>query len=146
MTIPGIGVICATAMEALAPPAESFRKGRDFSAWLGLTPKQNSSGGKTKLGGTSKMGQRDLRRLLVSGAITQVRWAMRKGAREGAWLARTMGEKAASRRGGRACEPNRPDRLGADVQRRNLPSFTPGRRVSGNGDEDVGDVSRSIYV
>jgi transposase len=79
MTIPGIGVICAAAMEALAPPPESFRKGRDFAAWLGLTPKQNPSGGKTRLGGTSKMGQRDLRRLLVSGAIKQVRWAMRKG-------------------------------------------------------------------
>jgi transposase len=88
MTIPGIGVICATAMEALAPPPESFRKGRDFAAWLGLTPKQNSSGGKT-----SKMGQRDLRRLLVSGAIAQVRWAMRKGAPEGSWLARMMGKK-----------------------------------------------------
>ncbi len=87
MTIPGIGVICATAMEALPPP-ESFAKGRDFAAWLGLTPSQNSSGGKTKLGGTSKMGQRDLRRLLVSGAITQVRWAARKGAPEGScWRA-----------------------------------------------------------
>lgn len=93
MTIPGIGVICATAMEALAPPPESFGKGRDFAAWLGLTPKQNSSGGKTKLGGTSKMGQRDLRRLLVSGAITQVRWAARKGAPEGSWLARMMARK-----------------------------------------------------
>lgn len=93
MTIPGIGVICATAMEALAPPSESFAKGRDFAAWLGLTPKQNSSGGKTRLGGTSKMGQRDLRRLLVSGAITQVRWAARKGAKEGSWLARMMGKK-----------------------------------------------------
>ena len=95
MTIPGIGVICATAMEALAPPPESFRKGRDFAAWLGLTPKQNSSGGKTRLGGTSKMGQRDLRRLLVSGAITQVRWAMRKGAPEGSWLARMRGKSHA---------------------------------------------------
>jgi transposase len=45
MTIPSIGVICATAMETLAPPPQSFRKGRDFAAWLGLTPKQNSSGG-----------------------------------------------------------------------------------------------------
>jgi transposase len=66
MTIPGIGVICAaTAMEALAPSPESFAKGRDFAAWLGLTPRQNSSGGKLRLGGTTKMGQRDLRRLLL---------------------------------------------------------------------------------
>jgi transposase len=90
MTVPGIGVICATAMEALAPRPESFAKGRDFAAWLGLTPKQNSSGGKTKLGGTSKRGQRDLRRLLVIGAIAQVRWAARRGAPEGSWLARMM--------------------------------------------------------
>jgi transposase len=61
MTIPSIGVISAVAMEALAPPLESFAKGRDFAAWLGLTPRQNSSGGKTRLGRTSKMGQRELR-------------------------------------------------------------------------------------
>jgi transposase len=93
MTIPGIGVICATAIEALAPPIESFQKGRDFSAWLGLTPKQNSSGGKTRLGSTSRMGQRDLRRLLISGAMTVVRWAARKGASAGSWLARMLARK-----------------------------------------------------
>ena len=93
MTIPGVGVICAVAMEALAPPSESFAKGRDFAAWLGLTPRQNSSGGKTRLGGTSKMGQRDLRRLLVSGAMTVVRWASRKGAPEGSWLGRMLKKK-----------------------------------------------------
>jgi transposase len=70
MTIPGVGVICAIAIEPLAPPSVSFAKGRDFAAWLGLTPRQNSLGGKARLGGTSKMGQRDLRRLLVSGAMT----------------------------------------------------------------------------
>lgn len=93
MTIPGVGVICATAMEALAPPPESFDKGRDFAAWLGLTPRQNSTGGKTRLGGTSKMGQRDLRRLLICGAMTVVRWAARKGAPEGSWLARMLSRK-----------------------------------------------------
>ena len=93
MTIPGVGVICATAIEALAPPPESFAKGRDFAAWLGLTPRQHSSGGKTRLGGTSKMGQRDLRRLLISGAMTVVRWASRRGAPEGSWLARMLAKK-----------------------------------------------------
>lgn len=93
MTIPGIGAICATAIEALAPAPDSFSKGRDFAAWLGLTPRQNSSGGKTRLGGTSKMGQRDLRRLLVSGAMTVVRWAIRKGAPEGSWLGRMLKKK-----------------------------------------------------
>jgi transposase len=93
MTIPGIGVICATAMEALAPPPESFAKGRDFAAWLGLTPRQSSSGGKVRLGGTTKMGQRDLRRLLICGAVAMVRWAVRKGAPAGSWLARMLGRK-----------------------------------------------------
>jgi len=93
MSIPGVGVICAVAMGALAPPPERFSKGRDFAAWLGLTPRQNSSGGKTKLGGTSKMGQRDLRRLLVSGAMTVVRWASRKGAPEDSWLGRILKKK-----------------------------------------------------
>ena len=93
MTIPGIGVICATAMEALAPPPESFAKGRDFAAWLGLTPRQSSSGGKLRLGGTTKMGQRDLRRLLICGAVAMVRWAARKGAPAGSWLARMLARK-----------------------------------------------------
>src|ERR1700751_2035616 len=52
MTIPGIGPISATAIAALAPPAETFAKGRDFAAWLGLTPLQRSTGGKQKLGAT----------------------------------------------------------------------------------------------
>ena len=93
MTVPGIGPICATAMEAFAPPAETFSKGRDFAAWIGLTPRQHSSGGKERLGKTSKMGQRDLRRLLITGAMAVVRWAVRKGAREGSWLARMLQRK-----------------------------------------------------
>ena len=93
MTIPGIGSICATALQALAPPAETFAKGRDFAAWLGLTLKQTSSGGKTRLGRTLKMGQRDLRRLLIIGAMAVVRWAARRGAPAGSWLARMMERK-----------------------------------------------------
>ena len=92
-TIPGIGPIGAGAILALAPPAETFRKGRDFSAWLGLTPRQHSSGGRERLGRTSKMGQRDLRRLLIIGAMAVVRWASRRGAPKGSWLARMMARK-----------------------------------------------------
>jgi transposase len=55
MSIPGIGPIAATAIAALAPTAHTFKRGRDFAAWLGLTPLQKSTGGKTKLGRTSKM-------------------------------------------------------------------------------------------
>jgi transposase len=68
MTIPGIGPITAAALVALAPEPQAFRCGRDFSAWLGLTPVQRSTGGKQKLGQITKAGERTLRRLLVIGA------------------------------------------------------------------------------
>lgn len=86
MTIPGIWPLIATALPALAPAANSFKRGRDFAAWLGLTPLQHSTGGKQKLGRTSKMGERTLRRLLIIGASAVVRWAARKGAVPGSWL------------------------------------------------------------
>jgi transposase len=57
MTIPGMGPVIATALTALAPPIESFDRGRDLAAWMGLTPTQTSTGGKTRLGRTSRMGQ-----------------------------------------------------------------------------------------
>jgi transposase len=90
MTIPGVGPVTATALAALAPPAETFKRGRDFAAWLGLTPLQRSTGGRQKLGETSKMGERTLRRLLIIGASAVVRWTARKGAPAGSWLARMM--------------------------------------------------------
>ncbi len=78
MSMPGIGPITAMAIEAFAPIMTTFQKGRDFAAWLGLVPKQYSSGGKQVLGRTSKMGQRDIRRLVIIGAMTVIRWACRK--------------------------------------------------------------------
>lgn len=93
MTIPGIGPITATALAALAPPPAVFRKGRDFAAWLGLTPLQRSTGGKQKLGATSKMGERTLRRLLIIGASAIVCQATRRGAQPGSWLARMLARK-----------------------------------------------------
>jgi len=93
MTIPGIGPICASAIQALAPPMESFRRGRDFSAWLGLVPRQHTTGGKPRLGKMSKMGQRDLRRLLVSGAMATLGWAVRRGGTSDPWLARMLAHK-----------------------------------------------------
>lgn len=92
-TMPGIGPITAMAIEAFAPPMETFRRSRDFSAWLGLVPRQHSSGGKQLLGKISKMGQRDIRRLLIIGAMAVVRSASRKGAPEGSWLARILARK-----------------------------------------------------
>lgn len=96
MTVPGIGPITATAVVALAPPPETFRRGRDFAAWTGLTPLQHSTGGKQKLGATSKMGERTIRRLLIIGAATLVRHAIERGAPEGSWLARMLARKPRS--------------------------------------------------
>ncbi len=74
-TIPGIGVIGATAIAATVTDPEVFKSGREFAAWIGLVPRQNSSGGKERLGSISKQGDRYLRRLLVVGATAVVRHA-----------------------------------------------------------------------
>jgi transposase len=93
MTIPGIGPITATAIAAIAPPAETFAKGRDFAAWLGLVPKQASTGGKQKLGAISRMGERTLRRLLIIGSSAVVLQASRRGAPKGSWLEGMLARK-----------------------------------------------------
>ena len=93
MTIPGIGPITAMALQAFAPPMESFKCGRDFSAWLGLVPRQHTTGGKPRLGRISKMGQRDLRRLLITGAMTVVQHAIRRGEITDPWLAGMLARK-----------------------------------------------------
>jgi transposase len=93
MSVPGIGPLIATAIEALAPPTETFRSGRDFAAWVGLTPVQRSTGGKERLGRTSGMGERTLRRLLIIAASAVVRWARRKGVPAGSWLGRMLARK-----------------------------------------------------
>jgi transposase len=93
-TIPGVGPITAMTLATLAPPTEMFRKGRDFAAWAGLTPRQHSTGGKTRLGRTSKMGQKDIRRLLIIGAMSVIQGAGRRGGvPAGSWLARMLSRK-----------------------------------------------------
>lgn len=129
MTIPGVGPVIATAIAALAPPAETFAKGRDFAAWAGLTPRQHSSGGKEKLGRTTNG------RALA--APPADRWRQRCVALGGtqASARRLMasahaGEEAAPARHRRAGRKNGARRLGADGARRNLQSFERGS-VSG---------------
>jgi transposase len=92
-TIPGVGPLTALAVEAFAPPMEKFRCGRDFAAWLGLVPRQFSSGGKQRLGRISKTGQSDIRRLLIIGAMSRLSWLGRKSIPEGSWLARMVVRK-----------------------------------------------------
>ena len=87
MTVPGIGPLIATALAVLAPPPGTFRKARDFAAWLGLTPRQHSTGGKQRLGATTKMGERSLRRLLILGANSVIiKRHVHAAARPGTWL------------------------------------------------------------
>jgi len=92
-TIPGIGPITAAALIALAPPAEQFAKGRDFAAWLGLTPRQFSSGGQQRLGSISKMGERTLRRLLIIGSSAVTYSTVPRGTTPGSWMERMLARK-----------------------------------------------------
>jgi transposase len=92
-TMPGVGPMTALAVEAFAPPMESFKCGRDFAAWLGLVPKQHSSGGKTRHGRVSKAGQSDIRQLLVMGAMSRLNWMGRKSIPKTSWLARMLARK-----------------------------------------------------
>jgi transposase len=84
-TIPGVGSITAAAIKALVPDPSGFRSARHFAAWLGLTPRPHSSGGKERLGGISKMGNFELRVLLVLGATAVLRIA-RNDDRARPWL------------------------------------------------------------
>ena len=94
MTIPGIAPLIATALATLAPPPEHFRKGRDFAAWLGRVPRQHSTGGKQRLGATTKMGERSLRRLLVIGANSVIiKRRTHPDAQSGTWLGNLLSRK-----------------------------------------------------
>jgi transposase len=84
--IPGIGPALATALVASIADAQAFRSGRNFSAWIGLVPKQNSSGGKDRFGNISKRGDRYLRSLLTNGALAVIRYAKIHGATHRPWL------------------------------------------------------------
>lgn len=92
-TMPGLGPLTAMAIEAFSPAMDQFRCGRDFAAWLGLVPRQFSSGGKERLGRTSKAGQADIRRLLIIGAMSRLNWMGRRTVPEGSWLARLAARK-----------------------------------------------------
>jgi transposase len=84
--IPGVGPALATALVASVADPRVFRSGRDFSAWIGLVPKQNSSGGKEKLGSITKRGDRYLRSLFTVGALAVIRYAKVHGAKHRPWL------------------------------------------------------------
>jgi transposase len=84
--IPGVGPILATALVASVADPKAFRSGRNFSAWIGLVPKQHSSGGKDRLGSISKQGDRYLRSLFMAGALAVIRYAKIHGTKHRPWL------------------------------------------------------------
>jgi transposase len=92
-TMPGVGPLTAIAVEAFGPDMAQFKTGRDFAAWLGLVPKQRSSGGKERLGRMTKAGQADIRRLLIIGAMSRLGWLGQRTITEGSWLSRMLARK-----------------------------------------------------
>jgi transposase len=88
--IPGVGPALATALVASVPDPKAFRSGRDFSAWIGLVPKQSSSGGKERLGNITKAGDRYLRSLFCAGALAVIRYAMKHGTKHRPWLTKLL--------------------------------------------------------
>ena len=85
-TVPGVGIMGASAIAATVADPTLFRSGREFDAWLGMTPRQNSSGGKERLGRTSKRGDKYIRCLLVAGAVAVLRHTRNRTTKDAAWV------------------------------------------------------------
>jgi transposase len=91
--VPAIGPIGATHLSIKTPDARAFRSGRDFAAWIGLTPKNHSTAGKTRLGGITKAGDEMLRSVLVVGAMAVIQQADRSPQRASPWLVKLLQRK-----------------------------------------------------
>jgi transposase len=91
--IPGVGPLLATALVASVGDPKTFRSGRNFSAWIGLVPKQQSSGGRDRLGSISKQGDRYLRGLFVAGALAVIRYAKIHGTKYRPWVAALLARR-----------------------------------------------------
>jgi transposase len=92
-SMPGVGPLTALAVAAFAPDMAQFKCGRDFAAWLGLVPRQHSSGGKQRLGRISKAGQSDIRRLLIIGAMSRIIGRARHKVPAESWIGRMLVRK-----------------------------------------------------
>src|SRR5215831_4277240 len=97
MTIPGIGPLTATALVAAVSNASAFKNGRQFAAWIGLVPRQHSTGGKPRLLGMSKRGDVYLRKLFVHGARATLRWVDTKQDGRSRWLAALIARRGKNR-------------------------------------------------
>ena len=139
--IPGVGPILATALVASVADPKAFRSGRNFSAWIGLVPKQHSSGGRDRLGSISKQGDRYLRGLFMAGALAVIRYAKIHGTKHRPWLTALL---AAAEQGcrHRARQQDGAHGLGADGQGRALQGT---HRACGINDI-ASDIRRDVKV
>jgi transposase len=94
-SVPGVGIMGASAIAATVTDPSLFRSGREFAAWLGMTPRQNSSGGKERLGGISKRGDKYLRSLLIAGAVAILRHARNRTTKDAEWVRGMLARKPA---------------------------------------------------
>jgi len=92
-SVPGVGIMGASAIAATVGDPSLFRSGREFAAWLGMTPRQNSSGGKERLGGTSKRGDKYIRCLLISGAVAILRHTRTRTTKDAEWVRGLLARK-----------------------------------------------------
>jgi transposase len=94
-TVPAVGIMGASAIAATVSDPNLFRSGREFAAWLGMTPRQNSSGGKERLGRTSKRGDKYIRCLLVAGAVAVLRHARTRATKDAEWVRALLARRPA---------------------------------------------------
>jgi len=120
-SIPGIGIVGATAIAATVPDPKVFRSGRDFAAWIGIVPREDSTGGKHKLGPISKRGDQYLRRILVVGAHAVLKRA-RHQPEKYPWVTRLLERQTVQGRGCGGCQQDGARRLGVVGQGRQLSS------------------------
>ena len=113
-TIPGVGPIGSSMLSMKAPPPETFRSGRDFAAWLGLTPKDHSTGGRQRHGGITKAGDSVLRSTLIVGATALLRHIRKGRHKPTLWLASLLERKPPKFSRGGLGEQVRPHRLALD--------------------------------
>jgi hypothetical protein len=133
-TIPGIGPITASLLAAtVGDHVGAFTSARHFAAWLGLVPRQRSTGGKVRLGRITKAGNAEIRKLLVLGATSMVRRVARWSSRAGRWVAGRAGAAPGAAGHGGAGEQDGAHRVGADDARRGLPGAKAGPGHGGSG-------------
>jgi hypothetical protein len=142
--IPGVGPMLATALVASVADPRTFRSGRNFSAWIGLVPKQHSSGGKDRLGSISKQGDRYLRSLFVAGALAVIRYAKIHGTKHRPWLTALLGRRPTKVVAICTCQQDCAHGLGHDGQGRALQTTRRACHAAGFGGEE--GVEQSVDI